>query len=192
VNTMDGMYNGGRKTSHARQTLHAILCSRELTEQARKKLAENTEPSGECLLWTGKRFRSGYGVLTIKAAPLAAHRLAFALATGRVPQAKSHVMHSCDTPHCVNPQHLTEGTAADNVADAISKNRMPPRAKGAASVRARWKECDVLEAAQMRSGGCLLEDIARCFGVSPATVSHALNGRRWPHLKEQVRAIFQT
>lgn len=80
----------------------------------------------QCWLWQAGKFRHGYGMfgagrdINGKCDVRYAHRLAFELATGVAPGGLV-VMHSCDTPACCNPFHLSLGTQGDNVRDAAAK-----------------------------------------------------------------------
>ncbi len=56
---------------------------------------------------------------------VSAHRFSYELHVGPVP-AGLVVMHSCDVPACVNPDHLRAGTQKQNVHDAIAKGRFSP------------------------------------------------------------------
>ena len=75
-----------------------------------------------CWLWTGYRNRGGYGELKHRGKRVLAHRLSWRLAHGNLP-ASLHVLHRCDNPACVRPEHLFLGTNQDNVADRIAKGR---------------------------------------------------------------------
>lgn len=77
---------------------------------------------GSCLLWTGARNSCGYGVCRFEGRLVLAHRLAYYFAKGKIPRGKV-VMHSCDTPLCCNPAHLSVGTQSQNISDAWSRTR---------------------------------------------------------------------
>lgn len=86
-----------------------------------------------CWEWSRLRNGSGYGMLTIGGRTQYAHRLAFILAGNEIP-AGHYVMHRCDNPACINPDHLTTGTQSDNMRDCYRKGRLrgAVKARGAA------------------------------------------------------------
>lgn len=78
-----------------------------------------------CWPWTASRTRAGYGQLQARrysSQPLTAHRVAWEVATGTAP-GNLHVLHRCDNPACVNPEHLFLGTQRDNNEDRNRKQR---------------------------------------------------------------------
>lgn len=80
----------------------------------------------DCWLWQGRVNNMGYGRFTVydmgEQRRYFAHRYSLAL-TGEFDPSLV-VMHACDTPRCVNPAHLSQGTQLDNIRDALAKGRM--------------------------------------------------------------------
>lgn len=97
-----------------------------VADRLRKHFTQG-EPD-QCWLWQGAcrgSFNGGYGVIGAggKGARLvAAHRLSYELYRGAIPEGL-YVLHTCDTPRCVNPAHLFTGTNSDNMKDAYRKGR---------------------------------------------------------------------
>lgn len=98
------------------------------------------EKTPVCWLYHGSKAHFGYGVLFFgkEGREVRAHRFAWELLRGPIP-AGLWVLHRCDVPSCVNPDHLFLGTAKDNTADMIRKGRANvPRGSRHGSVTKPW------------------------------------------------------
>lgn len=136
---------------------------------------------GECWPWTGFRQPKGYGRLSWNGHGRAAHRLAWELTHGPIPDGL-HACHTCDNPPCCNPTHLFLGTIADNNGDALAKGRrIVPLKRGSTNGQARLTEAQVGEIRSLR-GVVPQRALAARFGVSDATVCRAQTGVNWSHV----------
>ncbi len=75
-----------------------------------------------CWLWAGA-MRNEYGCLSVDGKTVYAHRFAYEVYVGPIPQGYV-ILHACDNRQCVNPWHLRVGTQQANVHDAICKDRL--------------------------------------------------------------------
>lgn len=165
---------------------HVLKCAVTAAELYWSKI-DKEAPNG-CWLWTRSVNNWGYGRVTPRlAGERAAHRVSWALRKGRIP-AGMGVLHRCDTPRCVNPEHLFLGTAKDNSADAVAKDR---HCRGERMRRNKLTDADVIEI-RARYQRTMTGDrtiTSNCkqmsdeFGVTTATIYHAALGHTWKHLK---------
>lgn len=135
-----------------------------------------------CWEWTGFRDPKGYGRFQFEGRPMGVHRLSWLLHHGPIP-AGLHVLHRCDNPPCVNPDHLWLGTNDDNIADRHAKGRDAHNA-GEAGARAKLTERQVLDIRAAAAGGAGLGDLARLYRVSHATIWCLVKRRSWTCVPE--------
>jgi hypothetical protein len=134
------------------------------------------EPYSGCWLWIGCTNRKGYGAMVGKRREwLMAHRLAWELRFGSIPSGK-HVCHKCDTPGCVNPDHLFIGTCSDNHADMVAKRRST---FGTRNPMSKLSEKDVLA---IRSDTRTEEQIAKDYHINRSNVGWIRRRQTWQHL----------
>lgn len=90
----------------------------------KEHLENNSEkiPFSGCWLWLKAKHPDGYGSITYKKKPTKAHRVSYLEFIGPIPDG-FFVLHSCDTPSCINPNHLRIGTASDNMKDMVKRGR---------------------------------------------------------------------
>lgn len=73
-----------------------------------------TEPNSGCWIWLGNIKKNGYGSLTIKTKNYYAHRLAYELMVGSIPN-NLVLDHKCRNKCCCNPDHLEPVTTSENI-----------------------------------------------------------------------------
>ena len=137
------------------------------------------EPTSGCFLWTGAVDGCGYGWIGARnRGMLRAHRVSWELHRGPIPLGMC-VLHRCDNPPCVNPEHLFLGTQWDNTNDCKAKGRLN-RARGTAHARNKLTEQQVREII----GGSKLKRsaLAEKYNVSWTTISHIKNRKIWKHI----------
>lgn len=138
------------------------------------------DPNSGCWLWTGNPIRGGYGTFRVGRDTKLAHRYSWELRHGEVP--RLHVCHHCDTPACVNPDHLFLGTDADNSSDKIAKGRAR-YLRGASNGRAKLSDADVAEIRSLYArGGISQQRIGEMYGVTQNMVSKIVARRNWTHM----------
>ena len=137
-----------------------------------------------CWLWSGAPGSGGYGTAVHNGKNAKAHRVAWFLFRGWMPPPEIKACHKCDTPACVNPDHLFLGTQADNVADMIAKGRLrTARRCGTKNPMASLSEKQVWEIRHLLMMGKWSQaEIARSYGVSPMTISRISNCETWQHV----------
>lgn len=130
------------------------------------------EPNTGCWLWCACVDAQGYG----KLGPRLAHRASWTLHFGD--PGDLHVLHACDNPSCVNPDHLFLGTNLDNIKDCEAKGRA--KLKGSPGARNGRARLTPEQVAEIRTHSRTRKAYAAEFGVAPSTISMIWTGRNWP------------
>lgn len=136
------------------------------------------EPNSGCSLWLGAVTNRGYGKMSVAGCPQLAHRIAYREYNGPIPIGLN-VLHRCDTPSCINPDHLFLGTQKDNMADCARKNR---HGLGERNSIAVLTEEAVREIRQQVVSGSTDRQIAVKFGVHPRTIRDVRTKETWKHI----------
>lgn len=125
-----------------------------------------------CLLWDGATNNLGYGVCWCNGKQEYAHRLAAGAKPGEV------VIHTCDTPNCINPAHLRIGTHAENSADMVAKGRQA-RGERCGNVKLTAHEVRAIRALKSAATS---RSVAGMFNVSKTNVLDIWSRRTWRHI----------
>lgn len=126
----------------------------------------------DCILWTKALNSGGYPITWKDGKTVYAHRVIAGAKPNEV------VMHSCDNPSCVNPDHLFIGTDAENSADMVSKNR---QAKGEQCGNSKLDNETVKLIRHLKSH-MSSRQVAGRFNISKTNVLDIWNNKIWRHV----------
>jgi HNH endonuclease len=140
----------------------------------------DTRPDSRgCIHWIGARHKRGYGNINIgNRVTKLSHRVIYEMLVGPIPKGLL-VCHHCDTPSCVNPNHLFIGTQVDNMADMDAKGRRIVL-RGERN-RAKLKEQDIRDIRALAHSMPQIA-IADRYGVSQTHISRIVRGISWDHV----------
>ena len=119
----------------------------------------NKQGINECWEWQSRVIPEGYGQISMGKTNKYAHRVAYELTHGEIPNGKC-VRHTCDNRACVNPKHLLLGTHQDNMDDMVIRGRHVKRGNSIPE--------DIRQ--EIREYPAKLQATADYFGVSLTTV----------------------
>lgn len=137
-----------------------------------------------CWEWKGARGEAGHGQIRIGNRSRQAHRVMFEILHGEIPEGEN-ILHRCDNPPCINPDHLFSGTQKQNIHDMWAKDRQQGyihQPKGSKHPQAKLLEKDVLELRELRNSGFTYKALADRFGISKSTAAEIVSRKTWRHI----------
>lgn len=171
------------------------------------KVEKSSEPDG-CWIWVAGLGKGGYGQFCWDGRSAGAHRFSYILHFGDIPDGLD-VLHHCDNPPCIRPDHLFAGTNLDNTLDSMAKGRRasgdrngsrlyPERLKRGDDNPVR-RNPEILRRGEQHHEAKLTADavrairigldagetkasLARRFGVSDAVIHSVAKGKTWRHV----------
>lgn len=199
----------GRFCSHS---CHTTFRNQGVAKAARDKfwMRLNHHVMNDCWYFTGYRNKNGYGQLRFYGKVTTAHRVAWILTFGEIPNGLG-VLHKCDHPACCNASHLFLGTPQDNMQDCIAKGRLntpsgeksgphnhpekmsrgdshysrthPEKlARGERHANAKLTESDVTEIRHLHVIGIMRSELAHRFHISISTIRNITIKKSWRHV----------
>ena len=142
-------------------------------------------PDG-CWEWAGSRLPSGYGrFYPAWRVGLYAHRTSWEMANDMPVPEGLFVLHKCDNPPCVRPDHLFAGTSGENVRDMHAKGRGGDYGSpGESHPNSRLTEEQVIDIRlRWAGGGVRQHELAAEFQVSRGLIGQIVRGTAWSHVK---------
>lgn len=159
----------------------------KLTGRPVRSMAERfwnkVEKGSDCWEWMAYKDKDGYGKIGYQnGGMLSAHRFSWILHFGSILD-ELFVLHHCDNPSCVRPDHLFLGTNQDNMNDMVKKGRSP-KMRGERNGAAKLTDKIVKLVRRMHfEEGVPQKHLAKRFNVSTAAMSLAIRGLSWKGLR---------
>lgn len=144
---------------------------------AKERFERNIRITPGCWLWTASIKQRGYGSFSIGYQNILAHRFSYEIYCGPIPP-NMMVLHSCDNPRCVNPDHLRVGTHAENMQDMVDRERC----SSGPGEKCPSHKLTEAQAIAIYNDPRPQKIIASEYGVVPSTVSQIKSKRLWPHI----------
>ena len=170
---------GGRKRDVSKQCYDCYIQEKTDLES---RFWHSVKKAGakDCWEWIGAISGSGYGHVQHKGRSLLAHRVAWQLTNGSIPEGLL-ICHVCDNRICVNPEHLFIGTYASNYHDSAAKGR---NTRGTKNAMTALTENEVLELrAQYSTQNFTLAKLASMYNMSQSGIFHIVKRETWAWLK---------
>ena len=146
-----------------------------------KRFLDKVQKTETCWIWTGSKNQHGYGNFWYGEKCKKAHRISYMAFVGSLNDSLD-VMHKCDNPSCVNPEHLVMGTTTDNIRDMWKKGRGDPR-HNENNVRAKLKPSDIEKIRYYDKCGIPSLVISYVYDMSPSQVRRIIRKAKggWTH-----------
>jgi hypothetical protein len=130
-----------------------------------------------CWIWMAYRSPLGYGVFNVRSKLHSAHRVSWVISNQQPLDSRDYILHKCDNPKCVNPDHLFKGNQFDNMRDCRSKGRL------ILPLCRRMSEPLAKNVMALSKAGISYQHIEKWFSIPRTTVKQIIDGSTWKHIK---------
>jgi len=148
-----------------------------MNHQTLQRFLTKVKKLDDCWEWTGGKFKSGYGLFTLENKIKRAHRVSYQHFNTDIPKMQQ-VLHRCDNPGCVNPEHLFIGSHKENMADKNRKGR-GAGSKGEDHFNHKLTTSQVLS---IREDSGKIKDVAAKYSITCRSVNDIKKKRTWKHV----------
>lgn len=158
----------------------------EANEKTKKKIKKFTYINTRtgCWEWQKCKDEHGYGFISYRGKQLKCHRVSWMVFKGDIPK-DACVLHKCDNPKCINPDHLYLGNMKDNVRDMMERGRNGYGVMdGMKHPNAKFTDEDVLWIRKQTYTTHICQELADKFGVSFMSIWRIFNKKTWKHLHD--------
>lgn len=162
------------KSSYCSRKCRAVGQSKWQARDLSLRFWEKVQKTETCWLWNGAMLKTGYGSIRVDGKAQRAHRVAYELRVGKIPPGML-LRHSCDTPRCVNPAHLSVGTKRDNTKDALERGL---HVCGENHCRAKISNSGVVAIKEALAAGVSGRFLAKQFNVNESMISQIKTGTK--------------
>ncbi len=164
-----------------RQKILEELANCKKLKRVFQRFESKIAKSDGCWEWMAAKDKDGYGIFNIRSIPISACRTACVLYGLGIPKGKNNiVMHICDNPSCVNPNHLKLGSNKDNTQDMITKGRINRKGENSHNHKLTKKQVDEIRRLYV-SGDMVQKEIAAMYGIDQSHVCRINKGESWCH-----------
>lgn len=163
-----------------------------ITSELLKRFEKKFIKTNSCWIWNGTITKKGYGQFWYKEiGTILAHRVSYRIYKNKIPDGLN-VLHKCDNPPCVNPDHLFLGTQKDNMIDMTQKGRRGAcHMFGPKNPNSIYSEAQVNEMRSLYSRGYNISKIHKIFGGTYQSVWYIIKGKSWMFGKERTNNDIQ-
>ncbi|MCY7382774.1 MAG: HNH endonuclease [Microcoleus sp. CAN_BIN18] len=138
----------------------------------------------DCIIFQGAKDGAGYGRYFKNGKSKSVTRAVLAEKLGYEIPTSMDACHTCDTPSCINPEHLWAGTRSENALDASKKGRTQGKSHPLSNAKLDWEK--VREIRQKLAAGERMKDLAEAYSVNPITIHNIKYHLTWKEAGEEV------